>query len=59
MKKCNWFGHKWIPVFIKGDNVKIIGCYCGRCKKGRQELADFLETIENTEYGTYNEKYFK
>ena len=38
INKCKWFGHKWIPVFIKGKyndlETKFISCYCCRCNKG-------------------------
>ncbi len=60
--KCKLFGHKWMPVYIKGDyngkTVKFIACYCDRCRKGYNEAQDINQSAENREYGTYSEKYF-
>ena len=65
MKKhilCNFFGHKWIPVYIKGDyngkTIKFITCYCKRCNIGHFETIDIETAAINKQYGTYNEKYF-
>ena len=62
MKRCKFFGHKWIPVFIKGEYngkvVKFIGCYCERCYKGKNEIHQINLAAKNLEYGTYSEKYF-
>ena len=62
MKKCKFWGHKWLPVYIKGEYngtvVKFIACYCSRCRKGYDEALDINKVAINTEYGTYSEKYF-
>ena len=62
MNKCNFFGHKWIPVFIKGKYngviIKFIGCYCKRCRKGHEGAVDINSVAVSPEFGTYNEKYF-
>lgn len=59
---CKFFGHKWEPVFIKGEyngiKVKFIGCYCRRCRKGYNELINAERLLTKREYGTYSEKYF-
>lgn len=60
--KCKLFGHKWTPIFIKGKynnkTVKFIGCFCGRCRKGHDEILEVNELAIDREFGTYNEKYF-
>jgi len=62
MDKCKLFGHKWMPLFIKGEyngkTIKFIACYCKRCQKGYNEVININEVAENKEFGTYNEKYF-
>ena len=62
-KKCKLWGHKWLPVYIKGEYngtvVKFIACYCSRCRKGHDESLDITLAAKNREYGTYNEKYFE
>ena len=62
MKRCKWFGHKWLPVYIgKRGKWKIIGCYCSRCWYGHDELYNFLNYLEyknGYDYGVYDEKYF-
>tara|TARA_R110002153_G_scaffold268651_1_gene433593 strand:- start:89 stop:289 length:201 start_codon:yes stop_codon:yes gene_type:complete len=59
---CKILGHKYRPVFYKGDikgvEVKIITCYCERCKLGRKEMRDFSDKLEPLEMATYQEKYF-
>ncbi len=60
--KCRLFGHKWVPVFIKGNyngkTIKFIACFCSRCNKGYNELGEINDVAENAEYGTYSESYF-
>jgi hypothetical protein len=62
INKCKWFGHKWIPVFIKGTyndlETKFISCYCERCGKGFKEVTQINNLAKNSKYGTYSEKYF-
>lgn len=63
VKWCKFFGHKWNPVFVKGEYnnipVKFIGCYCERCRKGYHELLyNCVGKLTKQEYGTYSEKYF-
>jgi len=62
MNKCKFWGHKWIPVYIKGEYngtvTKFIACYCKRCRKGYNEALAIDMVAKNREYGTYNEKYF-
>ena len=62
MTKCEFFGHKWVPVFIKGEYngeiIKFISCYCNRCRKGYDESLSITKAAINREYGTYSEKYF-
>jgi hypothetical protein len=62
MKRCKWFGHNWEPVFIKGKigtlDIKFIGCYCKRCRKGNRELLDVSKLLTETNYVTYRESYF-
>ena len=62
-KKCKFWGHKWTPVFIKGEyngkTIKFIACYCERCKKGHEEAVFITLAAKNREYGTYSEKYFE
>jgi len=62
INKCKWFGHKWIPVFIKGKyndlETKFISCYCGRCNKGFEEVGIINDLAKDRQYGTYSEKYF-
>ena len=62
MDKCKWFGHKWLPVYIKGEynskTIKFISCYCSRCLKGYDESLAINEAAINIKFGTYNEKYF-
>lgn len=62
INKCKLFGHKWEPVFIKGDyngqTVMFIGCYCLRCEKGFDEVHKISEAAENRQLATYSEKYF-
>ena len=65
MNKCNILGHKWVPVFIKGQYngkvIKFIACFCGRdkCRKGYNETQQITLAAINKEFGTYNEKYFE
>jgi hypothetical protein len=63
--KINWckiIGHKWIPVYIKGEiggkKIKFIGVKCGRCGKGYDDLLDVVNKLDSCEYNTYNEKYY-
>lgn len=60
--KCRWFGHKWVPAFIKGDysgkEIKFIGCFCKRCDMGYKELFDIIKIADKRHYDTYNESYF-
>lgn len=60
--KCKLFGHKWIPVFIKGEyngrTVKFIACFCDRCNKGYDEVHQITASAINKEFGTYSENYF-
>lgn len=62
MDKCKWFGHKWSPVYIKGEyngkTIKFISCYCGRCRKGHDESLAITNAAIDRKFGTYNEKYF-
>lgn len=62
INKCKWFGHMWVPVFIKGTfnnlETKFISCYCERCNKGYKEVMKINDIARNREYGTYSEKYF-
>lgn len=64
INRCKWFGHKWVPVFIKGEfngiPVKFIGCYCSRleCEKGDKELRQTNNSLTKREYGTHYEEYF-
>lgn len=62
LNKCKIFGHKWKPVFIRGfygkTEIKIIGAYCVRCRKGYDELMDMIVKQDKSVYGTYSEKYF-
>jgi len=62
MNKCKFFGHKWLPVYIKGKyngkTIKFIGCYCDRCRKGYDEVLEINTAAIDMEYGTYSEKYF-
>lgn len=63
INKCKWFGHKWVPIFIKGElngvPIKFIGCYCDRCEKGEKELHDVNNKLTKREYGTHHEEYFE
>lgn len=63
MNKCKWFGHKWEPVYIKGEiethSIKFIGCQCSRCLKGNRELLNVLGSMSKIEMNTFNEKYFE
>ena len=62
MTKCKFWGHKWIPVYIKGSYngimVKFIACYCARCRKGYHEAMGIYLMAEDRRFGTYSEKYF-
>ena len=62
MNWCRIFGHKWIPVYVKGIyrniSVEFIACYCDRCDKGYDELLDTIQKQTPNQYNTYNEKYF-
>jgi len=62
INKCKLFGHKWVPVFIKGEYngkfIKFIACYCDRCNKGYNEVFGINEVAINREFGTYSEEYF-
>lgn len=54
---CKHFGHKWVPVYIGGDNFNIIGCYCDKCRFGNEDLTRFLlKTPHN--YGTRHPEYW-
>jgi hypothetical protein len=59
---CKWIGHKFVPVYIKGEYngkvLKFIGTYCDRCGKGQSELHKINNAAINREYGTYSEQYF-
>ena len=60
--KCKLFGHKWIPVYIKGYygdiEVKFIACQCYRCRLGNVELLDVIRKQTMRVYNTYEESYF-
>ncbi len=60
--KCKLFGHKWRPVYLKGDingkRIKFISCYCSRCDKGHLETIDLQSAIANLQIGTYNESIY-
>ena len=43
----------------KGINVKFIGCYCNRCKKGKDEIHNTDRKFTDREYATYSEKFFE
>lgn len=58
MKRCKWFGHKWVPVYTGGIGFNFIGTYCSRCGFGNQELMDFVKGIKPY-YCTYSEEYWK
>jgi len=62
MDKCKWFGHKWLPVYIKGEyngkTIKFISCYCDRCRKGYDESLAINNAAINRKFGTYSERYF-
>ena len=59
---CKILGHKWAPMYIKGNynkiEVKFIACYCKRCYKGYDEAIDAIQKQTICEYNTYQEKYF-
>ena len=58
MKICRWFGHKWIPVYIRARSgeYKFVATYCTRCSYGYDELLSFL--YDRDCINTYEEKYF-
>ena len=60
--KCKLFGHKWTPVFIKGEYngqmIKFIACFCGRCRKGYGEVHEIVGAAKNRQFAEYSEKYF-
>lgn len=59
---CKLFGHKWTPVYIKGEYngkmVKFISCYCSRCGYGENEVYEINDTAINRVFGTYSKKFF-
>jgi len=55
---CKWFGHKWIPVYVGGNDYNFIGVYCERCHFGYDDLLSFIKQHQNN-YNTYNYKYWK
>jgi hypothetical protein len=62
MNICRFVGHSWIPVFLNGiiktTPIKIIVCYCTRCRKGHKEIHELINSFTHMEYNTYKEKYF-
>jgi len=59
---CNILGHRWVQGYLKGEfngqQIKFIGCYCDRCRKGYSELLKITECAINRKYATYESKYF-
>jgi len=58
--KCKWFGHKWIPVYIrkKGEKgYRFIACYCDRCRYGHDDIINFVMPRMPI-INTYSEEYF-
>jgi hypothetical protein len=62
MRRCEWFGHKWKPVYIgKNNKWRIIATYCERCWYGYDDLINYVEFLKykkGYDFGTYSEKYF-
>jgi hypothetical protein len=60
--KCKLFGHKWYPCYVRGyyggTQIKFIGVYCQRCRKGHDELLDAIKKQTISVYGTHSEEYF-
>ena len=62
-RRCELFGHKWVPLFTKGRfkniEVKFIGCYCKRCHYGYQDMLLTINKMTKMEYNMHSDKYFK
>lgn len=54
---CWLWGHKWVPVFTKKYNNWLICCYCERCRKGYQDICNYVG--KNCQIDTYNEEIYR
>lgn len=59
---CDHLGHKWKPAYIIGEYngipVKIIGCYCGRCFFGYDELSKSVKSLTVQKVASFSEEFF-
>ena len=59
---CKTLGHRYRPIFregkIKGEHIKIITCFCERCRFGKEEDRTFTKKMKPEIMGTCQEKYF-
>lgn len=62
INRCNFLGHKWIPVYIIGwfgyERVKFIAAECKRCGKGKEDLYTTIGKMSKCPVNSYSEKYY-